>query len=145
MKLNGMICFKFVPTLLTWVDWGTTWKTRQVVLVSPAFKWIFTKVQVFSKSSHWNLLCYQKGIKLQVFLRNPSFQLGSYFPIMKYPFWFFSRGFPYRLVSSFPIINYPFGSSLPKPAGFFSASSPVIRINSASTLPCKEINILSFC
>ena len=35
-----------------------------------------------------------------------------------------------------PLSNsYPLGSSLPSPAGFFSASSPVIRISSASTLP----------
>ena len=31
----------------------------------------------------------------------------------------------------------PFGSSRPSPAGFFSASSAVRRINSASTLPCR--------
>ena len=47
-----------------------------------------------------------------------------------------------KLESGLIGFSRPFGSSLPIPAGFFSASSAVSNISSASTLPCKNVDEL---
>ena len=71
-----------------------------------------------------------------------------FFPVMKNMSIFCGPRLFYRKLKKNPYVGFSraLGSSLPNPAGDFSASSVDMRISSASTLPCYILSVTElFC